>query len=231
MAKFTKDSFCQNCNLKLNLFRFLTDAELGAINDSRYEVHFNKGETIFKQGGPLTHIACLTYGMAKVYLETETGKSIILKVLKPTELIGGPGFQVDNRHHFSVVAISDSRACFIDVNAFEQALKDNIHFNLEFIKFVNKTTIHLYGKLTGLTGKNMHGRIADALLYLSKIIYKKTDFSTDLSRQDIADLAALTKESSIRILKAFKDDKIIDFDSNSFSILNMEKLERISKTS
>ena len=231
MAKFSKESNCKFCNLKLNLFRFLTDAELVVINESRYEVHFHKGDTIFKQGGPLTHVACLTSGMAKVYIEGENTKNIILKILKPTELIGGPGFQVDDRHHFSVTAVKDSRACFIDVLAFEQALKDNIHFNLEFISHVNKATIHLYNKLTSLTGKNMHGRIADALLYLSKIIYKKTSFETNLSRQDLADMAALTKESSIRILKEFKDEDIIDFELNSFKILNMEKLESISKTS
>lgn len=231
MAKFTIDSCCNNCNLKINLFRFLTDSELEEINKSRYEVHFNKGETIFKQGGPLTHIACLTVGMAKVYLEGENNKNIILKLLRPTELVGGPGFLVDGRHHFSVTAITESRACFVDINAFEQSLSVNNPFNLEFIKHLNLATIQLYNKLTGLTGKNMHGRIADALLYLSNSIYKKTEFDISLSRQDLADMAALTKESSIRILKEFKDEKIIDFEANSFKILDMEKLERMSKTS
>ncbi|MCF8379588.1 MAG: Crp/Fnr family transcriptional regulator [Bacteroidales bacterium] len=231
MAKFSKETHCKFCSLKLNIFRYLTTSELEAINEARYEVYFNKGETIFKQGGPLSHVVCLTSGMAKVYLEGENNKNIILKILKPTELVGGPGFQVDNRHHFSVSAIADSRACLIDFKAFEAALKDNIHFNLEFISHLNKATIHLYNKLSGLTGKNMHGRIAEALLYLSKNIYQDTSFTTTLSRQDLADMAALTKESTIRILKDFKNDHVIDFEGNSLKILDMEKLEGISRTS
>jgi CRP/FNR family transcriptional regulator len=231
MAKFSKDVCCQKCNLKLNLFRFLSDAELEEINKSRYEVHFKKGETIYKQSGPLTHIACVTRGMAKVYLEGENNKNIILKILTPTELVGGPGFQLDNRHHFSISALTDMSACFIDINAFEKALRDNIDFNLEFIKHLNTATIHLYNKLIALTGKNMHGRIADAILYLSKSIYNNPVFDTTLSRQDLADLAALTKESSIRILKEFKDDGLIEFESNSFHILDIAKLESISRNS
>ena len=58
----------------MNLFRFLTDEQLEFVNQSRYEVRFLKGEIIFKQGGPLTHIACLTSGKAKVYIEGSKNK-------------------------------------------------------------------------------------------------------------------------------------------------------------
>ncbi len=230
MAKFTKDTHCKCCSLKLNLFKFLTDEELEVVNESRYEVSFNKGETIFKQGGPLTHIACITEGMAKVYLEGTKHKNIILKVARPTELIGGPGFQVDNRHHFSVSAISQTRACFIDAQAFEQMLKTSTPFALEFIKYLNTTTIQLYNKIQTLTQKQMHGRMADTLLYLSKVIYTNEAFETTLSRQDLADMSAMTKESAIRIMKDLKDEGIIDCDANSFKILNEKQLTNISAT-
>ena len=60
---------------------------------------------------------------AKVYLEGDKGKNIIIKILKGGELVGGPGFKVDNRHHFSVTAITDAKACFIDINDFDAAVK------------------------------------------------------------------------------------------------------------
>jgi len=230
MVKFSKETHCKYCNLKLNLFRFLTDKELEIINEKRYEVRFNKGETIFKQGGPLTHIACLTDGMAKIYLEDNKNKNIILKVVRPTELVGGPGFQVDNRHHFSVSTITDSKACFIDILAFEQILKTSSPFAMEFIKHLNTTTILLYNKIQSLTQKHMNGRIADTLLYLSKVIYANESFETTLSRQDLADMSSMTKESAIRIIKEFRDDGIIDCEANHFKILNENQLVKISQT-
>lgn len=230
MAKFTKDTHCKCCSLKLNLFKFLTDEELEIINESRYEVGFNKGETIFKQGGPLTHIACITEGMAKVYLEGTKNKNIILKVARPTELIGGPGFQVDNRHHFSVSAITYTRACFIDAQAFEQMLKNSSPFAMEFVKHLNTATIQLFNKIQALTQKQMHGRLADTLLYLSKVVYTAESFETTLSRQDLADMSAMTKESAIRIMKDLKDEGIIDCEANHFRIINEKQLTNISAT-
>ena len=83
--------------------------------------------------------------------------------------------------------------------------------------------------MMSLTHKQMHGRIADSLLYLSKI-YNNNSFETALSRQDIADLSAMTKESAIRICKKFKMDGIIDYNANKFKILNEKALKQISKT-
>lgn len=229
MATFTTASHCSKCNLKMNLFRFLDDDELNKINKTRHEVSFHKGETIFKQGGPFTHIACLTSGMAKIYIENADKKNLILKILKPTELVGGPGFNVDFRHHFSVSALTDSSACFIDVHAFKEAIEKNSIFSMEFIKHLNKASIMYYERMMSLTHKQMHGRIADALLYLAKI-HNNNNFETALSRQDIADLSAMTKESAIRICKEFKTDEIIDYTANKFNILNEEALRNISRT-
>lgn len=213
----------------MNLFRFLDDEQLNKINKTRHEVQFHKGETIFKQGGPFTHIACLTRGLAKIYIENADKKNLILKILKPTELVGGPGFNVDFRHHFSVSALSDSSACFIDVNVFKEMVETNSIFAMEFIKHLNQSTIMYYGRMMSLTHKQMHGRIADVLLYLTNV-YNNKNFETALNRQDIADLSAMTKESAIRICKEFKTDGYIDYSGNKFSILNEEALKQISKT-
>jgi len=214
----------------LNLFRFLSEEELEEVNLSRYEVSFHAGETVFKQGGPLTHIACITSGMAKVYLEGNKSKSIILKIIKPSELIGGPGFQVDNRHHFSVAAMTNVKACFINIDSFESMLKKNNQFAMEFINHLNYTTILLYSKMQNLIQKQMHGRIAETLLYLSRSIYNNSTFETELSRQDIADMSAMTKESAIRIIKEFRDEGILECESNTFKILNESHLVNIIQT-
>jgi len=230
MATFSKESHCTNCTQKLNIFHLLSEQEIEFINSTRYEVSFRKGETIFKQGGPLTHIACLTSGMAKVYLEGNQSNNIILKIVTPSELIGGPGFQVDYRHHFTVTAISDVKACFIQIEAFEQLLAENNQFATEFIKHINQITILLYGKMQNLIQKQMHGRLADTLLYLSKHVYKNNTFTTTLSRQDIADMSAMTKESSIRIMREFKDDGILECEVNDFKILDEDHLLSVSQT-
>lgn len=228
MAVFTKEASCTNCNLKMNLFCHLNETELEVLNQNRFEVNFNKGEVIFKQGGPLTHIICLTTGQAKIYIEGQEKKNMILKIVKPTELVGGPGFPVDFRHHFTVSALEKSTACLIDIHSFEEVLKMSPTFAFEFIRYLNQSTIELHEKLMNLTHKQMHGRIADSILYLSEKIYNKPSFEVNLTRQDIGEMTAMTKESAIRILKELKEDGIIDFENNRFTILNESALQKIS---
>jgi CRP/FNR family transcriptional regulator len=82
-----------------------------------------------------------------------------------------------------------------------------------------------------LTHKNMHGRVAEAIIYLSKVIYNSPSFTTLLTRQDLADIASLAKESFIRILREFKLKGLVSVEGNSFEIKDMEALEKISLTS
>ena len=231
MAQYSKNLSCVNCPFKLTLFQHLTKEELAYLDENRYEVHFNTGETIFKQGGALTHIACLTSGLFKIYLEDSNKNNLMLRLLKPTELVGGPGFMVDSRHHFSVAALESSTVCFVDLKAFEEILRQNSGFALQFIGYLNAIHINIYDKLVSLTHKNMHGRVADTLIYLSKRIYESSHFDTALSRQDLADLSSIAKESFIRIIKEFKDSGVIHFEGNSFQIKDHKALQTISKAS
>jgi len=76
----------------------------------------------------------------------------------------------------------------------------------------------------------MHGRIADGLIYLSNKIYEGLNFSLHLSRQDVADLTGMSKDSAIRILKEFHNEGVIELDGRNLKIMNFGQLERISET-
>ena len=230
MPTYINNAICRNCSNKLNLFQHLTDEELSYINENRHEVKFNPGETIFKQGGALTHIACMTSGYGKVYIEGTHKKNLVLNILRPTEMIGGPGLFNDFRHHYSVSAIGDVIACFIEIEAFMEVTRQNTKFAQELFKWINQKGVRNFEKLINLTQKQMPGRIADALLYLSNVVYENDTFTANISRQDIADLAAMSKESAIRIIKEFKESGLITCEGNDFKILQADALQKISLT-
>jgi len=212
------------------MFKLLTQDEMTHLNDHRHEVRFNPGETIFKEGGALTHIGCITSGLVKVYTEGINKRNFIFYILKETSLIGGPGFMDDNRLHYSATALTNVTACFIEVEAFVKVISTNHQFTTEMFKMINRKSGIYMDKLVSLTQKQMPGRIADTLLYLSDEIYEAADFTVDVSRQDIADLSAMSKESAIRIIKEFKDANYITCEGNNFSIKDHEALKKVSQT-
>ena len=229
MAKFIQSHNCVDCNCKNSIFNTLSNAELELINNNRYEVSFKAGEIMFKQGTPSPHFLCLTTGLAKLYIEGY-GKNLILALVKPIDYIFGPGVYIDNKHYYSASAVEDSTACLIDTSIFKKLIRSNADFAEDFIKRISLQTLFNFEQVISLTQKQMHGRIADALFYFSEKIYCANPFSMTISRQDLADISGMSKESAIRILKEFKEEGILSVDGNIFEILNIKQLKQISET-
>ncbi len=230
MVDFKKIQSCFNCYLKDNLFCYMTDEQLSFVDKTRQEVIFKPGETIFKTGSPLTHIICITKGMVKIYLEdNRANKNIIIGIGKSGQLISDPGFLVDNVHHFTIVALEETSVCFVQQQDFREVMESNIDFSMEMVKLLNKQIIDHYDRIVSLTNKRSTGKVADVLLYLTNVIYESDSFEMLLSRQDIADLSTINKESAIRVLKDFENDSIITFEGNHIKILDKDNLINISK--
>ena len=221
---------CKNCQKRNNIFALLNEEELQIVNQHRYELTFNKGEIIFKQGSPLTHVACITDGLAKIYIEGLNKRNLILSFTKPVQMIGGPGMYVDYRHHFSVAAVEETTACLVDTKIVEQFIQSNTSFACDLLKRSNEVSINNFKKFINLTQKQMHGRIADAFILLLDEIYGRNPFILTLSRQDLADLTAMSKENVIRVIKSFKDQGILRVEGNVVEILDKNELIRIGET-
>lgn len=221
---------CLNCTSKSAFCNFLTYEELELIEDNRFEVLFRAGENIRKQGTYLSHVIFLNSGLAKLYLEGFNERNIILRIIKPTNFIGGPGMFVDNMHHYTVKALIDSCACFIDVKVLKKIIRDNEEFGNEFLKEISINTLSTYNRLINLTQKQMAGRLADALIYLSQEIFESNKFSMVLSKIDMAELTGISKDNVGKALKSFELEGLIANNGNEIKILKPEILQIISRT-
>lgn len=219
---------CINCSVKSPIFNYLSDNELNLINESRCHVSYKAGETIRKQGAHLSHVISVNSGLCKMYLEGVEYRKLILRIIKPTSFIGGPGLFVDLKHHFTVTALVDTKVCFIDSKVFKEILENNKKFSEEFMQDISKNTISIYKRIISLTQKQMAGRIADALIYLSDDIFENRKFDMVLSKQELADFTKMSKDSLVRVLKTFTSEQLINLSGNAIEILDYDKLLRIS---
>jgi CRP/FNR family transcriptional regulator len=116
----------------------------------------------------------------------------------------------------------------IDIQIFKQILKQNAQFAYRVINILNESTAQSYGRFFSLTQKQLHGRLADILLCLSRRIFKSGTFDLPLTRSDLSDLTSMSTESVIRILKDFKDDGIIEINNKSIGLIDTDRLDSIS---
>jgi len=223
------ESSCLGCDVKSPLFCYLNDEELEFIQKNKITVKFQKGETIRKQGTFMSHVISVNSGLAKLYLEGIEQRNAIIRIVKPTNFIGGPGIYLDQRHHYSVTALMDTTVCFIDVVIFKEIIDNNKIFAHEFMKDFSRNILSVYNRLLYLTQKQMRGRMADSLLYLFEDIFRAQKFPAYLSRQDIADLSGMSKDSASKVLREFQIEGVINLNEQEMELLDPEKLNKISR--
>lgn len=219
---------CTACNERSPLFHYLTKDELAIMNAGRFEVHFDAGETIVKQGTIANHMMVITNGIAKLFLEGIDRRNLILDLVLPWKLFGGPGLFNDMRYHYSVSALTATSACFIAADHVRQVIRSNPDFAESILRHCNKNSAANFDRLISLTQKQMPGRLADTLIYLNNDIFQKNRFTLPLSRLELGEMSNMTKESVTRILKEFEAEKIITVEGKTIEILNLEVLKEIS---
>jgi len=223
------ESNCLHCISRSDVFDALKTDELAKVETCRVSMHYNAGEIIFKQGSPCYDFVCITSGLVKLYIEGENDRKLIIGFAKPVDYIFVPGAYVDKRHHFTAVACEETQACLVEAEIIQNLVRTNPDFANSFLQRISKQAISLIDQLSSLSHKQIPGRMADTLIYLSGKVYNANPFITRLTRQDFADLSGMTKESAIRVLKTFKDDSLIEVNGNIIEIINMPMLETVSR--
>ncbi len=224
------DVDCRNCELKSPIFCYLTDQELDMVAANKLMVVYKKGETICKQGTHMSHVISVTSGLAKMYLESSEDHNSIIRIVKPTTFLGGPGIYLDQKHHYSVTALTDTSVCFIDLQIFKNLIDNNREFAHALMKDLSKNILSVYNRLSLLTLKQMPGRMADTLIYLFMEVFEDSEFTLEITKKDLAELSGMAKDSAVKILREFQNSKIIGYTNTCMTLLDRDSLYRISKT-
>ena len=221
-------SSCETCTRRWNNFQHLTKEELNLVNENMYEATFKPGEIILKQGSPASNALFIATGMAKTYIEGLNGKNFIISIALPGRLILGPGAYVDSRHTYTVAAITTVQACFINFDVFKQIVRVNGAFAEGLLEDISAKSLGSLTRMVNLSQKKMHGRLEDALLYFSDVVFKNDEYEMILSRQELGEMTNMAKECVVRILKELEDSGVIYSDSSKIKIIDREKLILIS---
>lgn len=221
---------CFECEKKSLCFQQLTAEELKLTNENKVQIRFKKGEIISKQGTFITHVMYLKNGFAKVYKETDADNNLILDIIPDGKLIGLTSlFNSDNIARFSVAALTDTVICSIDRNIIEKLIYKNNKFAKTVISSLNQEALQFYDKMASLTQKQMNGRVADALLYLSENIFQSGKFEMILSRKDLAEFTGMSTMSVVRTLKDLRKEDILEDEKGIMTIKNIDLLKKISQ--
>ena len=224
-----KKNRCNDCKDKSCAAAILTKHELEQINFNSRESEVKKGEIILHQGSLTSHIIYLKSGLVKEFVKPANDREQILSIVKERSYLGLSSLFGDRINHYSYSALEDIKVCYIDINLFNRLVRQNGGFAFEILVSVSRDSLNNFHRFVNQSQKKTYGRVADAILYFSTIIYESPDFDIPFSRQELADLIGISRESATRVLTKFKEDGILGLKGKTVHIGNMELLQQISK--
>jgi len=229
MKTLTESDNCITCHKEAPCFQKLSPEEMELVLNSKTQVLFHKGENITKQGAYASYILFILSGLTKQYVESGSKHNFNIRLIRPGEFVGFSAVYNKNIFNYSAIALKDTQACLIEKSAITDLLKSNGEFAFSITKRYFEQDSSLYQILGNMMYKQMNGRLADSLLYLSSEIFQDDEVFTHLTRKEIAEFSGMSTESTVKLLKSFEKDKLIKLEEKNIIILNRTGLEEISK--
>ncbi|HSZ24908.1 MAG TPA: response regulator [Cytophagaceae bacterium] len=206
--------------------RGLKELEL-LIADQRKINKYKKKQVLYSEGNMANSLYFVIKGKVKTYKTNEDGREYIVGLHKDGDFIGYMNLLEDSLYIDSAMAIEDSEICVISKQEFFALLYSNHDIAEKFIKMLSNDLKDSEERLLKLAYNSVRKRVAESLLMLKKNYQQEdssTNFSMPMSREDLASITGASKETVIRTLSDFKDEKLIEISGSTITIINEQKL-------
>lgn len=222
-------SHCEAC--KTSVFSSLTPEILDQISAEKTCAIYKKGQTIFYEGNQPHGVFCIHSGKVKIHKLGDDGREQIVRFAKSGNVLGYRAMLSDEHYYASATALEDTTVCFFPKNVYMTALKNNADLALQTIRLLAYDLRSAEMMVTNMAQKQVKERVADALVMLKDYYGVEDDGATInavLTREEIANIAGTSTETSIRMLAGLKNDKVISLVGKKIKILDMARLEQIA---
>jgi len=228
MMKVTRKVSCEVCSQKCDIYEALQLTGRSFSGANPIQAHFRKHEKICKQGDDVSHAIYLVEGTAKLYIEGINGHNIILYLMKPPAYIGLLSFFESIHYTYSVTAIEDSKVCMVGLDFLKELYLENHEVLLRLNKAFGRSVALIMNKLICLNQKNIRGRIAESLLYLTGF-YGSDRYNLSITRKELGEMSAISEENTVRLLTELRKEGIIKIEGREVSINDKILLKKISE--
>lgn len=217
------------CDIQAPCFQMLSREEGELVRASKTQVLFRKGDNLTKQGAFASYALFVINGLAKQYIEGAGSKTFNLRIIKPGEFVGLSAVFTKNTFNYSSVALTDCQVFLVEKEAIASVIKQNGQFGFSIIKRYCEQNANLFDTLQTMMYKQMNGRLAGTLLYIDHLKSENKEIFQLLSRKDIADFAGISTESTVKLLKSFEKDGLIELNDKDIVVTNQSGLVELSQ--
>lgn len=212
----------------ISLFEGLPEKQIRELAAIARVRGYKKGEPVFFEGEDGAGFFVVLAGRVKIFKTSPEGKEQILHMFESGECFGevavftGQGYPANARSESKSSLLYFPRAQFVELIREEPSLA------LNMLAVLSMRLRRFAGLIETLSLKEVPGRLAAYLLYLSDKDNKAYELKLDISKGQLASLLGTIPETLSRILNKMNRLELIKSDGSSISILNRPALEELA---
>jgi len=218
---------------KNNFFASLSEPSLKEISRLFSEEKYQRDDYVFFEGDAPEWFHVIKEGKVKLVKHSDTGKDVILQIFVPGDMFGEVSLFDRKPYAASAQAMEPSVVLKLSRKEFFLLFSHHPFVATEMIMELGRQLREAHATIKSLAVDRVEQRIANILLKLAEKVGTPENggirLNLALTRQDLADMAGTTVETTIRIMSRFTKSKIIKPVNGKILILHPQTLLRISE--
>ena len=211
-----------------SLFVGMEEQHLRDISGIAMVVSYKRRATIFSEGDPGNGFYLVKEGKVKIFMISPDGKEQILHIFGPGDPFGEVPVFAGQSFPAHAVALENSRLVFLPRGDFVALVAANPALALNLLAVLSQRLRQFTKMIDSLSLKEVPGRLAAHLLYLSKK-QSTGDLQLELSKTQLASLLGTIPETLSRMLSKLQREGFVTIEGAKISIVDREGLVELAE--
>ena len=213
----------------VSLFAGLPKSEQEALASIAMAKSFPRGQIIFAEGAEAAGFYVLLAGRVKIYKVSLEGKEQILHIFGTGDAFGEAAVFTGHRYPAHAEAMESSKALFLPRYEFVNLVEKHPSLALNMLADLSRRLHRFTNLIEDLSLREVPGRLAAHLLYLSERQKDSDDLTLEVSKVQLASLLGTIPETLSRILARMVREGFIELaESRLIRILDRASLEQLA---
>jgi len=223
---------CLSCpHREERLFCNLPEASVIGLSAITYSAVYPKGANLFVEGQPARGIFILCCGRMKLSTSSADGKTLIMRIAEPGEVMGLPATVTGTCYELTAEAIEPAQSKFIPRNDFLAFLKNNGKAALRVAQQLGESYQTAIAEMRTIGLSHSAGeKLARFLLKWAAPLPERNGqqrVKLTLTHEEIGQMIGSSRETVTRLLANFRRNQLLQITGNTLIIKNKSALESI----
>lgn len=206
------------------LFENISPELIEKLESSGNKRSYGEDQEIFARGDKADFLPIVLSGAVKMIRNPEVGKEVIIGIFRTGEMFAVPPVFDGAPYPSTAIAVEKTELLQISRNDFLDILRDSPEFAFQVIGWTCEMLREKTSMIRTLATASPEHRVGRVLIKLAEDA-AALPFRVPVRRQDIAEMASLTTETTIRVIRRFAEQQLLRIEHGKVFIDSMEPLQ------